>query len=135
MTPAALQTLIASDTEAASLLAQGQDAACAARCSVIAPKVRKETFLTERGMYAALGATAAETILQKLVAFAAAEQTASPIMARVLGWLQPSSGGVDFGLDQTVDFVAMLHQDHQYLFCRPGRDRPDDRHARHDERA
>ena len=110
MTPLELQALITSDTEAASLLEQGKDAACAARCSVIAPLVRKETFLTERGMYAALGATVAETILLKLVAFANASQTASPIMARVLEWLKPNNGGVDFGLQQTVDFVAMLHQ-------------------------
>ena len=110
MTPLELQALIASDTEAASLLAQGDDTACAARCSAIAPKVRKEAFLTERGMYFALGATVAETILQKLVTFAQAEQASSPIVARVLEWLKPNNGGVDFGLQQTVEFVAMLHQ-------------------------
>lgn len=110
MTPTELKALIESDELATQLAASGNDAACAARCSVIAPKVYKETILTERGLYVALGAEVAETILQKLAGFAAANQTQSPIIARVLDWLKPNNGGVDFGDAQTLGLVGLLTQ-------------------------
>lgn len=41
MTPAELKTLIDSDTEAAHMAGIGDDSGCAARCSAIAPTIRK----------------------------------------------------------------------------------------------
>lgn len=57
-----------------------------------------------------MGAEVAETILQKLAGFAAANQTQSPIIARVLDWLKPNNGGVDFGDAQTLGLVGLLTQ-------------------------
>lgn len=110
MTPAELKTLIEADAAALALFEAGNDAACAVRCSVIAPKVYRETILTERGLYVVLGATMAETILQKLAGFAATNATQSPIIARVLDWLKPNNGGVDFGDPQTLGLVRLLTQ-------------------------
>ena len=42
MTPAELKTLIDSDTEAARMAGIGDDSGCAARCSAIAPTIRRE---------------------------------------------------------------------------------------------
>ena len=46
MSPTELKQLIESDTLAASLFVQSRDADCAARCSVIAPKVPRELRLS-----------------------------------------------------------------------------------------
>lgn len=48
-------------------------------------------LITSRTLYADLGATDAETILQKLEAASAS----NPVVKRVLGWLLPSEAGVD----------------------------------------
>lgn len=48
-------------------------------------------FITSRTLYADLGPTDAETILQKLEAASAS----NPVVKRVLGWLLPSEAGVD----------------------------------------
>ena len=110
MTPAELKTLIESDAEATALANAGNDEACAARCSVIAPLVRVSTMLTERGLYAELGPAMAETILQKLEGYAAASQEYSALVNRFLGWLEPINGGVDFGLQSTLDMAGLLTQ-------------------------
>ena len=50
MTPEDLKRLIERDTEASQLMAAKNDFACAERCSVIAPKLLKETRLSELGV-------------------------------------------------------------------------------------
>lgn len=110
MTPAELKTLIESDAEALQLANAGNDEACAARCGVIAPKIRVSTMLTERGLYTELGPVVAETILQKLEGYAAASQPYSALVSRFLGWLEPTNGGVDFGLQSTLDMAGALTQ-------------------------
>ena len=110
MTPAELKTLIESDADATALANAGNDEACALRCGIIAPVVRVSKVLTERGLYAELGPTMAETILQKLEGYAAASQTYSALVSRFLGWLEPTNGGVDFGLQSTLDMAGALTQ-------------------------
>ena len=110
MTPAELKTLIESDAEATAFADAGNDEACAARCGAIAPTVRVSKMLTERGLYAELGPTMAETVLQKLEGYAAAGQPYSALVNRFLGWLEPTNGGVDFGLQSTLDMAGLLTQ-------------------------
>ena len=110
MTPAELKSLIESDAEATALANAGNDEACAARCGIIAPSIRVSKMLTERGLYAELGPTMAETILQKLEGYAAASQPYSALVHRFLGWLKPTNGGVDFGLQSTLDMADALTQ-------------------------
>ena len=108
MSPAELKALVQSDAEATALANAGNDEACAVRCGVIAPKVRIETVLTERGLYDRLGAMLAETILQKLEGFAASQEPMAPVVKRFLKWLQPANGGADFGSPQALEMCHML---------------------------
>jgi len=110
MTPAELKSLIESDAEATALANAGNDEACAIRCGVIAPMVRVSTTLTERGLYKELGPVMAETVLQKLEGYAAAEQAYSALVKRFLKWLEPNNDGVDFGLKSTLDMAGALTQ-------------------------
>ena len=110
MTPAELRALIESDAEATAFANAGNDEACAARCSIIAPMVRVSTMLTERGLYAELGPTMAETILQKLEGYVSANHTYSAVVKRFLKWLEPTNDGVDFGLQSTLDMAGLLAQ-------------------------
>lgn len=96
MTPQQLKALIDSDAEATQLANAGNDAACAARLTAIAPKVTVFCQLTDRGLYQRLGPVVAETILQKLEGYAAAQQQYSLIIKRFLKWLEPANEGVDF---------------------------------------
>lgn len=107
MTPQELKALIQSDAQALALAQAGNDEACAARCSEIAPLVRVVTMLTERGLYDRLGASVAETILQKLDAFSETADPMAPIVRRVLRWLEPTNGGTDFG---AVELLYMVDQ-------------------------
>lgn len=50
MTLEDLKILIVGDTEASQLMAEKNDFGCAARCSVIAPKLLKETRLSQLGI-------------------------------------------------------------------------------------
>lgn len=63
------------------------------------------TLKTERSLYAELGAEAAETVLAK---FAAVAQS-NAVVARVLGWMSPEKGGIDFSLAETQGSIAALH--------------------------
>lgn len=110
MTPAELRALIESDAEATAFANAGNDEACAIRCGVIAPMVRVSTTLTERGLYKELGPVMAETVLQKLEGYAAAEQAYSALVKRFLKWLEPNNDGVDFGLQSTLDMAGALTQ-------------------------
>ena len=108
MTPSELKSLIESDAEATALANAGNDEACAARCSVIAPQVRVETILTERGLYQKLGATVAETILQKLAGFAATQDSMAVVVKRFLRWLEPVNGGADWGQPEALQMCHAL---------------------------
>lgn len=108
MTPEQLLALIQSDSQALAMATAGNDAGCALRCRAIAEKVHAPLMLTERGLYQKLGATLAETILQKLIAFAGLKQPQSPVIARVLKWLEPVNEGVDFGDSQTIGLIQSL---------------------------
>lgn len=108
MTPAELKTLIESDAEATALANAGNDEACAVRCGVIAPQLRVETVLTERGLYQKLGATVAETILQKLEGFAATQDPMAAVVKRFLKWLEPLNGGADWGQPEALQMCHAL---------------------------
>jgi hypothetical protein len=110
MSPVELRALIESDAEALALARSGAADLCAARCVVIAPKIRASKVLTERGLYANLGPAIAETILQKLEGYAEAGQEYSALVKRFLKWLEPSNDGVDFGLQDTLDMAGLLYQ-------------------------
>jgi len=110
MSPTELRALIESDTQALALARSGAADLCAARCVVIAPKVRSSKTLTERGLYQELGPAVAETILQKLEAYSLAGADYSAIVKRFLKWLEPANQGVDFGLQSTMDMAGLLYQ-------------------------
>lgn len=86
MTPQELKALIDSDTQATNLAAVGNDAACAARCSAIAPKLLQSTRLSELGI---LGLYAnpvdGMTVLGTIEAIA----TQNALFAKVLSFMQP----------------------------------------------
>ena len=87
MTPAELKILIEGDTEASQLMAAKNDFACAARCSLIAPKLLKETRLSQLGilnLYAIPidGMTVIETI--------ATISESSPLFALVESFIKPN---------------------------------------------
>ena len=108
MTPAELKALIESDAEATALANAGNDEACAVRCGVIAPQVRVETVLTERGLYDRLGATTAETILQKLEGFSVTQDPLASVVKRFLRWLEPVNGGADWGQPEALQMCHAL---------------------------
>lgn len=105
MTDQQLHDLIIADTQAKAMADAGNDSGCAERCSVIAPKVRKQHRLTELGLYAELGVQVAEPILAKMEAYAG---TYKAPVKRMLKWLQPGSQGLDFGDAQTLQFLGLL---------------------------
>ena len=106
-----LYQLITSDELASELFAASKDDECAARCNAIATATHQPTgLLTDRGLYQALGPVVAETILQKLAAYATANQAYSLVVARFLKWLEPTNQGVDFGdpaLLQLLDALTL----------------------------
>lgn len=103
-----LLDLILSDQQAKSCAILGDDIGCAQRCSEIAPKVRRITELTERGLYQKLGPIEAETILQKLEKY---DGTYALNIKRVLYWLKPQNGGLDFASDATLQLLGVLTQE------------------------
>ena len=56
-----------------------------------------ETMITSRGLYAKLGPTVAETILQKLEGAAQVEGPYKLVLARAVDWLNAYAGGIDVG--------------------------------------
>lgn len=105
MTDQQLHDLIIADSQAKAMADVGNDSGCAERCSVIAPKVRKQHRLTELGLYGELGVQVAEPILAKLEAYTG---TYKAPVKRMLKWLQPGSQGLDFGDAQTLQFLGLL---------------------------
>ena len=108
MTPPELLALIRSDAQASALADAGNDSGCAARCVVIASLARVPTVLTSRGLYKAIGPSVAETVLQKLLAYANANQAYSKVIARFLGWMEPANEGADFGDADLLNLAAAL---------------------------
>lgn len=103
-----LKALILSDTAATGLAAVGDDLGCAARCTTIAAPMRTETILTERGLYDRLGASMAESILQKLSSYSGAYRA---IVQRVLGWMRPGEGGFDFAEPEFLSLINAIRED------------------------
>lgn len=108
MTNQELRDLIHSDTLATELADRGDDQGCADRLVEIAPAIRVQTILTERGMYDRLGPTVAETVLQ---AFEAYQGAFKENVRRALNWLRPAEGGVDFGDPSFVALLELLKSD------------------------
>lgn len=103
-----LLNLILSDQQAKSCAIAGNDMGCAQRCSDIAPKIRQITELTERGLYQKLGPVDAETILQKLENY---NGIYALNIKRVLEWLKPQNGGLDFASVPTLQLLGVLTQE------------------------
>jgi hypothetical protein len=67
-----------------------------------------ERMLTSRGLYAELGPTMAETILQKLEGAAQVEGPMKAVLARAVDWLNAYSGGIDVGNPYTRGMLDTL---------------------------
>lgn len=94
MSPQELKALIESDAEAKRLASTGAADLCAARCREIAPKVARQTMVSELSILNVYPNPAdAETVLQTIEAVA----KANPVINRVLKWLQPGAPGIDIG--------------------------------------
>lgn len=65
-----------------------------------------ELLINERGLYAALGPTMAEGILQVLEAVS----ESNAVVKRALKWLEPSQGGLDLGSVHVRSMVEQLQQ-------------------------
>lgn len=63
-----------------------------------------ELLINERGLYATLGPTMAEGILQALEAAG----QANPVVKRALKWLEPAQGGLDLGSPHVRGMIAQL---------------------------
>lgn len=98
MSPKDLKELIESDEQAQKLATLGAADLCAARCREIAPKTFQSKTVTELTIIGAYkNPVDAEQILQQI------EDAAinSPLVKRVLKWLQPGAPGVDIGDERT----------------------------------
>lgn len=86
MTPSELKALIDADQQATALAAAGNDSACAERCSVIAPKLLKETRLSRMGILG-LYANPADgmTVLGTIDAVA----EGNPVVAEIRRFMEP----------------------------------------------
>lgn len=95
MTSNELHDIIKANSEAKAFADAGNDTGALGSILKDLPKqVRKGSFYTELGVFTAFPtAEDAEACLQKLEAIA--EQ--NPVVKRVLKWLGPGNGGVDFG--------------------------------------
>jgi len=71
---------------------------------------RGERLITERTVYAALGASAAEVLLQTLDGVAQSADPMAPVVARVVSWLKPSSefAGVDICNAETQGLLLLM---------------------------
>jgi hypothetical protein len=97
-----LLTLITGDSEANALAMAFNDAGCAARCCVIAPKIVSPTpiFLDARAIAKVLAAAslpfAVGALMSNLRAIASSGQTYSPTVSELIPALVPGGGGLDF---------------------------------------
>lgn len=84
------------------------DAEIAAALRAVTDTRVVEKMLTARGMYAALGPTVAETILQKLEGAAQVDGPFKAVLARAVDWLNAYAGGIDVGNSHTRDMLDTL---------------------------
>lgn len=70
---------------------------CADALNAVTVTITDATWATERTLYASLGPTIGEEILQRFEAAAAG----NPVIARVRNWLKPAEGGIDLGHPST----------------------------------
>jgi hypothetical protein len=100
MTPLEIKALIQSDAEASRLLDAKNDSACAERCSLIAPKLLKETRLSRLGVLSLYGNQADGLSVINAIKAAA---LSNPLWAEVWAFMQPGNDAVclpDFADDQ-----------------------------------
>jgi hypothetical protein len=107
MTPSELKTLIESDAEASQCWADRRDAACAARCSVIAPKLRRLVTADEIQLHSSKNGTWAAITLAR-------ESAETPLQIKgvcitFLDWVR-SGRSVDFDLPEVQGMVGGLIQ-------------------------
>jgi hypothetical protein len=107
MTPAELKTLIESDSEALTLWKAGRHAACAVRCSVIAPTVRRLVTADEIQLHASKNGTWAAITLAR-------ESSETPVLIKgvcitFLDWIK-SGRAIDFDLSEVQQMVGGLIQ-------------------------
>ena len=105
MTPAELKTLIESDSEALTHWNAGRHVACAARCSEIAPTVRRLVTADEIQLHASKNGTWATITLAR-------ESAETPLQIKgvcitFLDWIK-SGRAVDFDLPEVQAMVAGL---------------------------
>ena len=67
-----------------------------------------ETMLTSRGLYAKLGPTMAEAILQKLEGAAQVDGPFKLVLTRAIDWLNAYAGGIDVGNVYTREMLDTL---------------------------
>lgn len=67
-----------------------------------------EKMLTSRGLYAEVGPTVAETILQKLEGAAQVEGPYKLVLTRAVDWLNAYAGGIDVGNVYTREMLDTL---------------------------
>jgi len=105
LTPQQLKQLIESDTEASEHYAAGRHAACAARCSVIAPTIRVQVAADTIQREASLSGSWAKIVLAR-------ESTATPVELKgvcitLLDWVDKGRT-IDFDLPQVQGMLAAL---------------------------
>lgn len=78
--------------------------------SMTVQRDRCEHFINERTVYAAIGATAAETFLQTLEGVAQSQDPIAPVVARVVTWLKPGHeiAGVDICSTETQGLLQSM---------------------------
>ena len=101
-----LRNAILADAEAKAMADAGNDAGCAVRMQDVLPLVRVDATYTSKGLYRQLGATVTEPILKKLETY---DGQIKDIVARAVSWLTPAEGGLNFGDQQTLAFLNILH--------------------------
>jgi len=105
MTLEDLRNLIASDEQASSLAAAGNDTACAVRCCSIADPAPYSRLIGELGILALFANPVdGATVLGKLNAVS----ESNPIVAIAVKWIQPGAPGIDLGHASTRAMLEML---------------------------
>ena len=105
LTPQELKTLIEGDTLASQLWADRRDSACADRCSVIAPTVRRLVTADEVQLHSSMNGTWAAITLAR-------EAADTPLQIKgvcvtFLDWIK-SGRSIDFDLPEVIQMVGGL---------------------------
>lgn len=107
MTPSELKTLIESDPAALSLYQAGRLAACADRCSVVAPPFRRSVEASEIQRHASLSGAWAKIVLAR-----ESDQTPSELRAVCITFLDwvAKDWPINFDLSQVQQMLGGLVQ-------------------------